>query len=125
MRTFEAPVSGIAPSLALGVLEALASAGLTVLLALFLAGVAGEKARLLEARPSLGVDGDERARDAVAHGVGLGAVPAARHRRGHVVLIEHFDELERLPHDHARGFSLEVVVARYAVDLDLARSGLH
>src|SRR5262249_49186599 len=111
-------------SLALRVLEALAGAGLAVLLALFLAGVAREKAGLLQARSTFGVDGAEGARDAVAHGVGLGAVPPARDRGGHVVLIEHFDELERLAHDHARRLSLEVGVAGHAVHLDLPRSGL-
>src|SRR5450432_1363290 len=119
------PEAAMRPILALGVLEALASAGLAVLLALLLAGVAGEKTRLLEAGATLGVDGDEGARDAVAHGVGLGAVPPARHGGLDVVLVEHFDELERLAHDHARRLSLEVLVAGHAVHLELARTGLH
>src|SRR5258706_8505478 len=110
---------------ALGVLEPLASARLTVLLALFLAGVAGEKPRLFEAGATLGVDGDEGSRDAVPHGVGLGAVPAAGHGGLDVVLVEHFDELERLAHDHARRLSLEVLIAGHAVHLELARAGLH
>ena len=63
--------------IALGVLEALAGAGLTVLLALLLARVAREEAGVLEAAAALGIDRDERAGDAVAHGLGLGAVPAA------------------------------------------------
>ena len=46
----------------------------------------------------LGVERDEGARDAVAHRLGLGAVPPPVHRRPHVELIERLDELERLAH---------------------------
>jgi hypothetical protein len=56
----------------------------------------------------------------VAHGIGLGAVAAAGDGRRDVVLIEHFDELEGLTHDHARGLPLEVLVAGDAVHLELA-----
>src|SRR5262245_53103760 len=60
----------------------------------------------------------------MAHGVRLGAVAAAGDGRCDVVLVEHFDELERLAHDHTRRLSLEVIVAGDTVDLNLTRSGL-
>src|SRR5215831_10228729 len=115
--------SSAAPS-ALGVLKALARAGLPVLLALFLARVAREKARLLQTAAPFGIDQAERPRDAVSHRVRLRAVTSARHGGSDVVLIENLDELERLPHDHARGLALEVRVARHAVDGDLTGAGL-
>ena len=49
-----------------GVLEALAGAGATVLLALLLARIAREKALALEGRAALGVGAREGARDAEA-----------------------------------------------------------
>src|ERR1700760_1848717 len=109
-------------ALALGVLEPLAGAGLAVLLALLLAAVAREEPGALPGGTTLGVREDQGARDAVAHGLGLGAVPAARDRRVDVVLIEDLDQLERLPHDHAVGLADEVIVGGALVDGDLARA---
>src|SRR5262245_45490774 len=97
------PFVGLSPSmpavpagtgLAVRVLEALAGTRLPVLLALLLARVTREEASALERRTALRIGEDERSRDAVTHRLGLGAVPTAGDRRFHVVLIEHFDELE-------------------------------
>src|SRR5258708_6209031 len=109
---------------ALAVLEALAGAGLPVLLALLLAGVAREEARALDRATLLGVERDERARDAVAHRLGLRGLAAARARGPDVELVLRFDELERLAEHHARGLALEVVVDRKPVDDDGAVAGL-
>src|SRR5487761_2541105 len=105
---------------ALAVLEALARARLTVLLAFLLARVAREEAGALDRRAALRVDRDEGARDAVTHRFGLGRVPTAFDRRPDVVLVDDLDELERLAHDHARRVALEVVVGGLAVDGHLA-----
>src|SRR5215213_7844180 len=102
--------------LALRVLEALAGAGLPVLLALLLPRVAREEAGPLEGRAALGVGEHEGAGDAVAHGLGLGAVAAACDGRLDVVLIEDLEQLERLAHDHARGLADEVLVGGALVD---------
>src|SRR5690349_1569468 len=72
-----AGLAGLWSRLALRVLETLAGARLAVLLALFLAGVAGQVPGSLEDAPPLRILGDERAGDAVAHGFRLSAVPAA------------------------------------------------
>src|SRR5258708_7331032 len=109
---------------ALAVLEALAGAGLPVLLALLLAGVAREEARALDRATLLGVERDERTRDAVAHRLGLRGLAAARARGPDVELVLRFDELERLAEHHARGLALEVVVDRKPVDDDGALAGL-
>src|SRR5580658_7459994 len=109
--------------LPLAVLEALAGAGLPVLLAFLLARVAREKARSLDRSTLLGVERDEGARDAVAHGLGLRRLAAARARGPHVELILGFDELEGLPQDHPRRLALEVLVDREVVDDDGAVSG--
>src|ERR1700694_1594237 len=59
--------------LTLGELEALAGAGLAGLLAFFLAGVTGQVTGLLEGDAELGIELQQGAVDAVAHGAGLGA----------------------------------------------------
>src|SRR6185312_2678147 len=112
------------PSSALAVLEALAGARLTVLLALLLARVPRQEARALDGAALLGVERDERARDPVAHRFRLGALAAARAGRPDVELVGRLDELERLAQDHARGLALEVIVDREAVDDDRSGAGL-
>src|SRR5450432_1943836 len=98
-RSFTLPTLSTARS-ALAVLEALACARLAVLLAFLLARVAREEARSLHDAALLGVERDERPRDAVAHGLGLSALAAALAGGPHVELIRHLDELERLPQHH-------------------------
>src|SRR6266702_3201 len=109
--------------LALGELEALAGAGLAVLLALHGAGVAGDEAGLLEDRPVVRVELHERAGDAVADGAGLTGQPAALRVHEHVELAHLVDELERLDQDHLRRLPAEVGVHGAAVDGDVARAG--
>src|SRR5581483_2222082 len=107
----------------LRVLEPLASARLTVLLALLLARIACEEAGALEHRALFRVETREGARDAVTHRFGLGVLSAAVHRGNDVELVGRFDELEALAHDHARRRTLEVVVRRNSVHRDLAAAG--
>src|SRR5260370_6105012 len=111
-------------NLTLAVLEALASAGLTVLLTLFLSSVPREKARAFHGAPCFRIQSNKGTGDAVAHGFGLRALASARARRPNVELILRLDELKCLAKDHLRGLPLEVLLDGDAVHDDGAASGL-
>src|SRR5688572_13594979 len=111
--------------LALGELEAGARAALTVLLALLLARVTRDVAALLEVGAERGVDLHERARDAVADGLGLAGEAPADDVDEDVVAADGLGELERLAHDHLRGRATEVAVELATVDEDLAAARHH
>src|SRR5690348_1022888 len=108
--------------LALGELEARASALLSVLLALLHARIAREETGLLEALAQLEVVDLQRARDAVADRAGLAARAAAVHRDDDVELVDRLRQRQRLLDDHLEHFVAEVVIERPAVDRDRARS---
>src|SRR6187431_883266 len=101
---------------ALAELELLTSAGLTGLLTFFLTAVARQEARLLECLATLVVLGDQRARDAVTNGLGLGAVAAAGDHGLDVVLVGELEQLQRLTGDHHSGLPLEVRADGLLVD---------
>src|SRR5215471_13593777 len=107
--------------LALGELEPLARARLTVLLALLGARVTRDESGFLERRAELAVDFAERAGDAVLDGIGLAGEAAATDVDVHVVTAAGLGQLERLHDDHAGGRAAEVIVHRTIVDRDLAR----
>src|SRR5688572_19815506 len=120
---FPCPLDPWAPwplSSALGVLEALAGARLPVFLAFLLAIVAGQEACLLEHPAALRILRDQRAGDAVAHGLCLRAVTAAAHGGASAVFVIQLQRLEGLAHDHARRGALEILVGGLAVDGDRA-----
>src|SRR4051812_17802117 len=105
---------------ALRVLRALASLVASVLLALDLARVACDEARLLQHRPELGMRQDQRTRDAVTNGGRLGSHAPASHVHRQIVLTPRIGELEWLVHDHPRGLATEVVLQRALIDDQLA-----
>src|SRR5689334_13053959 len=111
----------------LAVLEALAGAGLTGLLAFLLARVAREEAVFLELGAQRRVDHQQRAGDAVAHRAGLTRLATTAHVDGDVELGRLFHRLERLADDHHRSRAAEVDFRGLAVDGDLtgARSEQH
>src|SRR5262249_25699082 len=87
---------------ALGVLELLPGARLTILLALTHPWVAREQAGLLEWRAELVVEARQGAREAVADGAGLTRRAAARNGADHVELADGTRHLEGLRDDHAQ-----------------------
>lgn len=105
--------------LALGELEALASALLSVLLALLGARVAGQKASLLELLAQFAVELTERPGDPVTHRASLSGTSTARDIDQHVEPGERIGQLERLPDDHPQRLILEIVVDRSSIDFEL------
>src|SRR4029453_7342054 len=110
-----------APS-ALGVLGRLAGLLEPVLLALDLAGVAGEEATLLQLGPQLLVEVDQGPGDGVAQGAGLAGDPAAVAVGEHVVALEGVGDPRRLGDEPAVGRVGEVVLEGAAVELERARA---
>src|SRR5690606_29512016 len=114
----------IAERSALRVLETLACARTTRLLALDLTRVAREVTGALERRAVLRAHAQQGARNAMAYGLGLGCDAAAVHVHHHVELPLLLEHVEGLPHDHAQGLAREVVLGSATVDHDLALTGL-
>src|SRR5262249_30341063 len=107
----------------LRVLRPLARLVAPILLALHRTRVARDEAGLLERGAVFRVDLEERARDAVADGNGLGAhtTPADVHVGR--VLSRRRGDLEGLADDQARRLATEVLVRRTGVDRDLTAAG--
>jgi len=127
-RTETGPGLGPGPdhnknSLALGELEALAGAFLTVLLAFVLPGVTGEEASLFEGRAKLCVESDQRAGKTKANGPGLPGDAAAMGQHQNIETITLFGENERQFGRNTGAFRGEVVLKCTAIDRELARSG--
>src|SRR4249919_2415641 len=88
------------------------------LLALDFAGVAGHETGLAQLAFQRLVVLDQTAGDAEANGAGLAGDAAAFDGDRDVELVGHFGQLERLAHDHARGFAAKELVELTAVDGD-------
>src|SRR3954452_209820 len=108
---------------ALRVLRRLAGLLEAVLPAFLLAGVACQEPLGFELRSELGVELDERPRDAEPDGPGLAGDPAAADRDGHVVVALALDRGQRPTGDHAMHARREVVVDRAPVDREPAVAG--
>src|SRR5580704_4675780 len=88
--------------LALGELEALARALLSILLALMLARVAPHHAEFLQLGAQLNVELQQRPRDSQLGRAGLAGWPAARGGDQDVELVGGLRRQQRLPHDGPR-----------------------
>src|SRR5271163_3208882 len=112
-----------ASALALGVLRTLASLVAAVLFALDLARVARQHPALAQRRTQrLGGD-DQRARDSVAHGLGLRRDAAAANADDHVVMALRLGEFEGFEDLHARGVTRKIDLERALVDTDGTSAG--
>src|SRR5690606_10999648 len=129
----EASVSVTASKILLGVLpgrrqlalaELLATTRLveTDFLTLDFTRIAGNQTRLLERRLGRFVIVDQSAGNAVTHCAGLTAFATAMHIDMEVERLEMAGEHQRLTHDHAAGFTGEILVDRLAIDDDVART---
>ena len=108
---------------ALGVLELLACAGLTWLVTLFLAGIAGDVARLLEDGLVVLVQADQSASDAVPNRRGLRRDAATRHAGLDIELALLRKRDERLHRDDPEDLAREVILERTTVDGHVASAG--
>src|SRR5690606_32589628 len=118
------PAFGIVLRLALGELEAAASLGLAVLLALDGAGVAGQEAALLEHAAQLRLEIGQRLGDAVTHRAGLARETTAGDRAHHVVLVLAGSRDEGLLDQHTQHGPRKIVLELAGIDDDLAGAGL-
>ena len=114
------PLSSLVHScLALGELEALPGALLSVLLALLGARVTGQESGLLELLAQLTVELAEGPGDAMANGTRLASAPAARDIDQYVELGQRIGQLEWLSDNHPQRLVLKVIVDWGTVDLEL------
>src|SRR5579862_4438520 len=112
-----------ARGLAFGVLRTLAGLVAAVLFAFDLARVAGQHPALAQRRAqSFGGD-DQRARDSVTHGFGLGRDAAAADAYDHVVMAFGLGEFEGFHDLHARGVARKIDLERAFIDADGAGAG--
>src|SRR5690606_1471565 len=104
--------------------ELLAATGLVEadLLTFHFAGIAGDEAGLLQCGLERFVGVDERAGDAVTHCACLTTFTATVDVDVEVEAFHVVGQHEGLAHDHAAGFTSEVLVDGLAVDDDLART---
>lgn len=109
--------------LTLGELEPLASALLTVLLALMLARVTGQKACRLQLAAQLRIELDQSARDAEPGCSRLAGDTAAIGQDQNIEAVRHFGEQQGLANVGAGRFVRKVIVKWPVVDRDLAFTG--
>src|SRR5215472_3430706 len=109
--------------LPLAELEALARTLLSVLLAFLAAGVARKHAFALQFRAQLGVELEQSAGDAQAHGTGLSIHASAIDGGDHAKVAAGFGYHKRLARRDALLFGDEILIEGAIVHLELARSG--
>jgi len=95
---------------------------LAVLLTLVLAGIARQKACLLQRAAQLGVELDERAGDTQTNRPGLSGDSAAVGQNQYIETIQHFDRAESLLNGDPSRFGREIILESAAIDGDLSRS---
>src|SRR5690606_22466011 len=105
---------------ALRVLGPLAGLVQTHLLALHLAGIAGQEARLAQCRAQAFVVIDQGPGQTMANRAGLAEAATPLDRDTNIEAVFRFRHLQRLAHDHARDLAAEIIVQRALIDLDVA-----
>ncbi len=106
--------------LALGKLEPLASAFLTVFLPFMRARIAGQETCRLEPRPKLGIKFDQRPCDSQPGSTCLADGTAAIRENEDVELVGHFRGEQRLTNNKAGGFIYKIMFKGTAIDCNLA-----
>ena len=101
-------------------LEAGTCAALTVFLALFFAGISGEKACCLDKGTSRIVNQSKRAGHAVTNGAGLTGNAAAFNGSYDVELANNLGSLESIVHEFASGVNSKIILEIATIDGDFA-----
>ena len=109
--------------LAFGELEPLASALLTVLLALVLARITGEEASLLELGPKFPIKLNQGAGDTETDRIGLTGDTATVGENQNIELVGHLGDEKGLTDRNAPCFRGEVVIEGTTVDGNIALAG--
>ena len=106
--------------LSLRKLETFPRALLPVLLALFDPRIASHQTRMFESWTKVGIELEQRSRDAVPDRARLSRRATAGHVDNEIKLACRFRQLQRLTNDHAQGFVREISVKRFAIDKEFA-----
>ena len=109
--------------LAFGELEPLAGAFLSVLLALMLARIAGEKTGFLQLRPQLPIEFDQGTGNAQPDRVGLTGNTTAVGENQNIELVGHLSDEKSLADRDAPGFGRKIFIQRTTVNCDVALAG--
>src|SRR5215213_5215196 len=110
-------------SLSLGKLESFPSTLLSVLFAFLDTRIAGHQTCVLERWTKIGIEFEQRSRDAVSDRSRLASRTTAGDVDDEVKLVRGFSQLQGLTNDHSQSFIREVPVKRFVVDLNFARAG--
>ena len=109
--------------LSLGKLEAFPSTLLSVLLAFLDSGIAGHQTCMLESWTKIGIELEQRSRNAVSDRSRLARRTTAGDIDDEVKLVRGFSQLQWLTNNHSQSFIWEVAVKGFVVDLNFARAG--
>src|SRR5579872_2770330 len=110
-------------TLAFGELEPLARALLAVLLALVLARISSQEAKLLEPGPQFRVELHQGPRNTQTDRARLAGDTAAIGKNHDIELLHGLGRQQRLPDHGAQALGREIIVERAPVHLDLALTG--
>src|SRR5215210_4088595 len=109
--------------LSLRKLESFPSTLLSVLLAFLDTGIAGHQACVLESGTKVGIEFEQRSRNAVSDRSRLASRTTAGDIDDEVKLVRGFSQLQGLTNNHSQSFIREVTVKWFVVDLNFARAG--
>ena len=115
--------SAIAMLLPLRKLEPFPSALLSVLFAFLDTRIARHQTCMLERGAKVGIELEQRSRDAVSDRSCLARRTTASDIDDEVKLVRGFSQLQGLTNDHSQSLVGEVAVKRFMVDLNFARAG--
>jgi hypothetical protein len=110
-------------NLPLGKLEPLASALLTVLLALFNSRIPCNQPCMFQSRSQISIVFQKGARDPVPNGARLTGWSSASHVDYEVEFIDGFGQLKRLTNDHPQRFVWKIAIEWLSIYLDITGSG--
>jgi hypothetical protein len=96
---------------------------LSVLFAFLDSRIAGYKTGVFESWTKVGVEFEQRSRDAVSDRSGLARWTTASDVDNQIKLVRGFSQLQGLTNDHSQRFVGEVTIERFVINLDFAGAG--
>jgi hypothetical protein len=115
--------SEIGNNLSFRKLESFPSTLLSVLFAFLDSRIARHKTGVFESRTKVGIEFEQRSRDAVSDRSGLARRTTAGDVDNQIKLVRGFSQLQGLTDDHSQRFVGKVSIERFVINLDFARAG--